>query len=692
MTSPSSTKIKVKGNTETFYNLLESCRLRDKNDNKKITHTSWGTIMGKYHIPDNKIELFHKLYGKEILAGKKLNIIETHNDVGPIIVDLDFKFDNDVDKRKYTVEHVKEIVKIYMDEIDDSFVINDKNNDIMAFVFERDQPYQYKGNTKDGIHIMFPFIISEPHIQYIIRDNVMKKCSEDKVFDDVEMKNQITDIVDRSVIHKNGWFMYGSTKPYCGKYKLTHIYDYCVEDIKPDEVDYRGITDMPKFFSIRRYDENECTLIKQSKFEEIEKITKKQTNIVLNRMKKIHNAQYDIKQISKLINILAVERSNNHDLWMEVGWCLYNINPNDIELLNLWKEFSNKYQKYKDGTSKRNCEREWSNMRGTNLGGKRLGIGSLYYWSKNDNYQEYTNIKREDIRYYIDKSMNCTNYDIARVLYEMYKYQYVCASVRSTAWYEFKEHRWREDDGGNGLRSKISTDLVQEYFRIISDYNVSWAKIDLDNDLTSEEKEKEKKKFEEKTKTLSNIMIKLKTTSFKDNIMKECKELFYERDFINKLDDNTYLIGFEDGIYDLKKGEFRDGEPEDYISMTTNNMFLAYDEDNEQVYDVMEFIRQVVPNYEVRQYVMKLMASMLQGYNAEEKFRIWTGSGGELSLPLSICKDIGKSALYWATLSNCGNILINQVTTYIYENIYNTQGNDLEKSNNTWSMQLITVV
>ncbi len=478
--------------------------------------------------------------------------------------------------------------------------------------------------------------------------------------------------------------MYGSSKPYCPAYKLKYIYDYSMEIIKPDEVDYRGITDIPKFFSIRRFNENDCTLIKQSKFAEIEKINKKQTTIALNRMKKIHSSQYDIKKISSLVNILSDGRANNHNHWIEVGWCLYNINCNDIELLTIWKEFSNKYQKYKDGLSKRNCEIEWNRMRGSTINGKKLGIGSLYYWAKNDNSEEYMNIKREDIRYYIDKSTNCTNYDIARVLFEMFKYQYICASVRSTSWYEFKDHRWRDDDGGNSLRSKISTELVHEYFKIVSDYNCSWAKIDCDDSLSSEEKDKERKKYEDKTKILSNIMIKLKTTSFKDNIMKECKELFYERDFINKLDENPYLIGFEDGIYDLKKGEFRDGEPEDYISLSTGNYYLEYDENNEQIYDVMEFLKQVIPIYEVRQYVLKLLASMLQGFNAEEKFRIWTGTGGE-PMPLSTThKIVGKSASYQATFSNCGKLLINQITTYIYENIYNTRGNDLEQCNNIW--------
>ena len=95
------------------------------------------------------------------------------------------------------------------------------------------------------------------------------------------------------------------------------------------------------------------------------------------------------------------------------------------------------------------------------------------------------------------------------------------------------------------LRQKISNELCDKYFRIISDYN----KLAASQNITEEEKEEYKKKGNE----VLEIVKKLKTTSFKENIMKECKELFFDKEFIKKLDNNPYLIGFTNGIYDLKK-------------------------------------------------------------------------------------------------------------------------------------------
>ena len=42
----------------------------------------------------------------------------------------------------------------------------------------------------------------------------------------------------------------------------------------------------------------------------------------------------------------------------------------------------------------------------------------------------------------------------------------------------------------------------------------------------------------------------------------------------------------------------------------------------------MNFMKQILPNQKVRQYVLKHFATCLSGYTRSEKFHIWTGSGG----------------------------------------------------------------
>jgi len=51
--------------------------------------------------------------------------------------------------------------------------------------------------------------------------------------------------------------------------------------------------------------------------------------------------------------------------------------------------------------------------------------------------------------------------------------------------------------------------------------------------------------------------------------IKECAEYVCDYDFFNKLDENEHLIGFDNGVYDLITNIFREGRPEDYISLST---------------------------------------------------------------------------------------------------------------------------
>ena len=104
---------------------------------------------------------------------------------------------------------------------------------------------------------------------------------------------------------------------------------------------------------------------------------------------------------------------------MEVGWALHNIDPNDQALLDIWIDFSKRSPKFYD-MKEGKCEKLWDKMKNSGL-----GIGSLYYWAKTDNYEKFLEIQSMSIQTHIRRSIeNVTNWGIAKVLYEMYKFQF----------------------------------------------------------------------------------------------------------------------------------------------------------------------------------------------------------------------------------------------------------------------------
>jgi P4 family phage/plasmid primase-like protien len=134
--------------------------------------------------------------------------------------------------------------------------------------------------------------------------------------------------------------------------------------------------------------------------------------------------------------------------------------------------------------------------------------------------------------------------------------------------------------------------------------------------------------MEAKIERLTVITKNLKTTNFIDNVMKECRGLFYNKDFIQKLDENHFLFSFKNGILDLKTGEFRDGRPDDFISLCCGVNYVKYSDTMPYLDDIKDFLSKVHPGENERRYMLSLISSLLEGHNADESFHLWTGTGG----------------------------------------------------------------
>ena len=573
------------------------------------THTSMGKPNGSFFIKHNELDTFYELYDQGLFSGKNLYITERHEEISPMIIDLDFKYEIETFERQHTHIHVKKIVNLYIDEICNLFDIEKGSKKLTSFVFERENLYAAKSNTvrKDGIHIMFPFIVSYPPAQYYIRDNILKKIGE--VINDLQFKNAISDVVDKSILLPNtSWLLYGSNKSTPevkgNPYGLSYIFNEFGEILSIEKYFEQNIVSLSRFFSIRDKTDSDLTPIREDKFKLLE--TNKNKKIL---KKTVYIINYDPEKIRNLVSILNESRAESYGQWLEVGWLLHNIDPNSQELLDIWIEFSKKSSKFKDGE----CEKIWEKSKN-----EGLTIATLHYWAKIDNMKKYIEFRDKDLDIHIENSIKTqTNYDIAMVLFKMYEYDF---KYSDNDWYVYKNHKWHKETDGMSLRQKISNELCKKFVIRISQYN---KLISTNHDLTDAEKEEIKKKSD----VLLEVTKKLKTTAFKENIMKECRELFFDKDFTKKIDTNPYLIGFSNGIYDLQKGELRAGRPDDNIEMSTDIEKIEFYYEHEYWDDLNHFISTIFFDEDIKHYFMTYLASCLQGHNAEEKFRIWTGIG-----------------------------------------------------------------
>jgi len=577
----------------------------------EFTHTSIVKPTGAFYIPADEEDEFYRRYIEAKKHGEELYLTEKHKSMGPVVIDLDFRFAKDHSSeypiRQYNENHIRSIIKLYLEKLLD--IVELSGVVPRVYVMEKPSPVHDKNMTKDGIHILIPGIVTRPSVQYIVRQEVLKQLPD--ILSNLSLTNSINDIVDEAVIHRNNWQMYGSKKPNCEAYKVSKIYDvkddFLLEPVCLSNED----TDYIDILSIRnKFEETPLKIDKVSlvtEFEEAQRIKSKMN--MDRRLSKINdkkNTSDELGLVEQLVDILSPSRAERFDDWIRIGWCLRNI---DYRLMNKWDDFSKRSSKYSPGE----CERLWNTMKEDGL-----GIGSLHMWAKQDNKEAYDKIIEKDLFNLISNSSSKTHHDIAKVVYYLYKYEFACASIKHNYWFEFKNHRWIPCDCANTLRLHLSNEVVKKYCAGAAYYS---------NKAATEDDSDARERYTEKSKKLLEIANKLKDSPFKENILKECRDLFYIEKFEEKLDSKCHLLGFNNGVYDLEADEFREGRPEDYISFTTGISYIDYDQDHPYMKYVLNFLEKVFTKTEVRDYVLKVLSSFMNGNIREERFHIWTGVG-----------------------------------------------------------------
>ncbi len=600
---------------------------------------------GSYNVPPAHMPEFYTHYVAALEEGKRLNYLETPNrlmDYGVVKVDFDFRYPGDNGLvRCYTKRHVKTIVALYQSLIRKYFECDEQ--DLTCFVTERTAPYKLETEDKirDGFHLFFN--IGLPYaFQHVLRSKIIAELSAKGIIDSVGTLNPIGDVVDKSVIETGNWFIYGSSKSNLKPYLLTMEIDH-----KGAEQDIArwGLHDLVAVLAIRKEHlvkrayasealEQEIAAVAPAmvpvKLANSEQVAKKKMELD-RQIAKVSGSfstlsvskPEDYEHIQSLVNILSVHRRDGYKTWFEVGACLYNI---DDRLLPLWIEFSKKSPKFKEGE----CQDKWRKFKK-----ETLGIASLKYWAKLDDPLEYEKIRRNSIRAILEQSIRTpTHYDIARVVHSMFKHTFVCTSQKFKTWYKFNGNHYEKSELGMCERVVLSTDVATEYLRYANECNQKMmknAEDGLESGVLSDEEDSKRKSLEDKVKGANKIASCLKTTSFKDNVLKEASELFMDLSFMEKLDNNIMLMGVRNGIIDLSTREFREGRPDDYVSKKCNVTYIPPDPSNPdynaKLAQVELFFRQILPVESVRNYVLLRLASCMEGKD-DSKFPILTGVGG----------------------------------------------------------------
>ena len=578
----------------------------------KFTHISMGSsFTGKFQLDKDNNKKFYELYGDAVEYGLEFSIAEKQKEFAPILIDIDLKIPSDdyVEGRLYSNSMILTIIDSYREAIKEYLDVT--NQELEASVFEKPNPTKKGTMIKDGFHIIFSNICANSKVRHLIRNKVVKKLASDDMFSCYT--ESIKDIIDKHVVSSNSWLMYGSRKTDGYLYELTKMFNIENNEMNIDKlsINKKEIVEKYSLQDDFWHEDNATPLLSHLQYSDIDqeysKIGEKYStnNNVLNEVIISESKEDEIRRATFLVSLLSPDRCNSFESWIRIGWALHNI---DNSMLHVWINFSKKSSKFKEG----DCEDRWYKMRN-----EGLTIRSLMLWAEEDNYNLYHQFIASEFSILLNRSLDGSTYNVAKALHSRYINRFVCASIKSKAWYEFRNHKWYKVPEGYSLRLEISEKFVDEYSKLVYKYSLQATQLE----------GMDKEEAQIKASRTQKIVEKLKDISFKDKIMKECEVLFFDPEFENKLDENYDLIGYSNGVYDLANEEFRDGKPDDYIFKCTNVDYYQFNMKNPFSSKMLKFFEEILPNEDVRKYLLLSLSTCVSGYNKEEKLIIASGSG-----------------------------------------------------------------
>lgn len=630
--------------------------MRDMSTRSKIhSHVLLGSPYGIYSI-GSRMEEFWSKYIPEVKAENPLYIAETPGRETPVLVDVDLRAKKSILKKDlapgehlYSEEQLHEVIEAYQAALK-KICMNLKDEALTCVVLEKDpceQEINGEKYVKNGFHLHFPKCYLERKVQEVYLVPIVKEMVE-HTFDNIGAINAI----DGNAVNVH-WLLYGSHKPNGVPYVATKCYnnnctpisfeealgDYIlpVANGKGKMIDCHGKVEelLPRILSIFLYGREKHYYYKPEPSVDTP-LMEKYENI---RIKRKYYDQLSItetmKEATNLVHLLSPSRADDRSDWLSVGFCLWNITEGDDDGLSLWLEFAEQSEKFDEAE----CIHIWNTMREN-----KYTIGTLRFFAKQDSPEEYTKLTKTTGKTLLKEAVKGCHNDLAKILYNEHGNEFVCTSITDKTWYQFKNHIWQKVDKGFSLRERISDPngaIISQLTEIKNNLMIEMADLEADT-----------KEYQAKIKAIRQLIKNCKTSTFKSNVMIECQEVFYNPSFYDLLNKDAYLVAFKNGVYDFTNDIFRDGNPEDYLSVAIPIEYIDYRSSvHPSVMDVDDFFRKVFPDKEVRDYFLDQTCQVFVGGNHDKVMLFWTGEGnnGKTVTQTLFEKMLGKLAIKFST-------------------------------------------
>lgn len=592
-------------------------------------------------------------------------------------------------RRRYDEDFITLVVNVLASYLNDMIITPEIYK---IYIQEKEQPriaHQEK-QIKDGIHIIIPELVLSNTALYYLREQIIENDDIQSSLNDIGNVSDIDKVFDKRIIYPNAWYIYGCGKPddKGDIYKVTNTYkivrksdedDYDLKLIQSNKsrleyimlfsnygkipnVEYQIDLDEDKY----KNDNNTKYLAKDN--EAIMRIYAQDQSNFRN------TSTLTQDEIKPYLDCLKKKRADDYEDWRRVGICLFNMDHRNYEL---WKNWSRQSSKYEE----KGCFQAWY-KEFPKASKYNLGLNKIREYAKVDNPEKYNQIINLNKKNFFlrwlqahmdEKDIHAKTLSISTITRFIYCYIRDYASFNiacalpggaSCVYYKFDKHRWSEDKGANKIYNLLSDTIkneLNEIFLELKDKLIASQRIEHEQNRSrmmanndDEESIASYQRFiiddreavvnpeqmadEAKAKIYTKLQHEkcaailqfMDAPRNKKTVIEDLSQKCYDEEFYKKLDDNTNVFVCTNGVLDLDSGIFRDGQPSDMMTFSSNIEYpknIDTPEAQDIMFAIQEWLDKIFPDEELQEFTLNEFACKLSGKLFGEKFIICTGSG-----------------------------------------------------------------
>jgi P4 family phage/plasmid primase-like protien len=683
-----------------FEDFLRAYQIDKNGDKSTSTNTripnpakQTGGGGGNYAIPPEEYTNFINAYYNDVLhPGKIEHLTEKQlKTKGPILMDFDLHYPETETERLYTEHHIDGLITYIVSRLERVYQLHDEDTKFNIYLMEKPacQLSAKQKVYKDGLHIIVG-IQSDLDTQILLRKQMLATNELSDIFADIPLVNPWTGILDEGVAKGDvNWQLYGSRKPGCESYRLTHLYEVTYDEtmvITPTDVDDFPMRDRvfelsarydahpyfmftEEFIDIRAKHAEQGqrvaaaaasvanaggtassiggtmrmsntfsnsfsmlqALIAVSSKEEIRALTEE---FLEELVKDKETVGFDMREMYELIMSLpeSYYGSGSYTNWIRVGWVLRN---EDDRLFIVWVAFSAQSSSFQCSDIMDLYDR-WQGFQNQKQEG--LTKRSLIHWLMTDAPDKYKQVRTNSVDYMIEKTLGISNKELedGRIVGVNEASDAALARVLYKLYGDlfvcvsYTKQVWYAFRDHHW----VETDGAVALRRAISEdmcelYRQKIRKLMFQKANTPKEDTDKIKFFGIKIDRATEIASRLESNQNKKKIMSEALELFYDEQFFQKIDTDPYLLCCSNGVVDFKNKVFRPGKPDDYVSLTTKIPYLkvSREKHGDIMTQIEQFMHELFPIPDLYEYMWEHLASTLIGTAINQTFNMYIGVG-----------------------------------------------------------------